>query len=50
MLVQAADPMVNEGLAAAARASWLRSFAPSVVGPAYDEAFGIERIPDMVAT
>ena len=49
LLAQAADPVVNQGLAAAARASWLRTFAPAVVGPAYDSAFGIERAQDMVA-
>ena len=49
LLAQAADPVVNQGLAAAARASWLRTFAPAVVGPAYDSAFGIERAQDKVA-
>ena len=49
LLVQAADPVVNEELAAAARASWRRNFAPDVVGPAYDSAFGIERAQSTVA-
>jgi hypothetical protein len=49
LLVQAADPMVNAELAAAARASWRRSYAPDVVGPAYDLAFGIERAQSTAA-
>ncbi len=48
LLVQAADPAANPALAAAARRSWERTFSPAVVGPAYDAAFGLDGVPELV--
>lgn len=41
LLARAADAATNRELSTAARGSWERTFAPAVVGPTYDAAFGL---------
>jgi glycosyltransferase involved in cell wall biosynthesis len=41
-LAEAADPVRNRTLSAAAAASWQRSYAPEIVATAYDEVLGLE--------
>jgi glycosyltransferase involved in cell wall biosynthesis len=40
-LAEAADPIRNQALSAAAAASWRRSYAPEVVATAYDDVLGL---------
>jgi glycosyltransferase involved in cell wall biosynthesis len=44
-LAEAADPVRNQALSAAAAASWRRSYAPEVVATAYDEVLGLVSRP-----
>jgi glycosyltransferase involved in cell wall biosynthesis len=46
LLARAVQPDTNAALSAAARDSWGRNYSPAVVGPAYDDAFGLAPVRD----